>query len=922
MNKKSPSEEYLDISRDSAISVDQSNKSSSTGRALFHTRKLRSARLVFQTKTVESEPLSSAKQTETGPEDTAQMPEVPDAVPVSQAVPAIDSPVPEPDPDSAAEAPLEGDASEMPPPAGVPTKGQARTPSQRHSSYHARYIRKRHKLLRTTRARKQRVCRIWLSTLGTLLFLCFSNVLGISYRYYQSVAPHLQALVDKHIEQSTRIYDRNGNLLYTLYDPRQGRSTPISYAQIPGVLQDAQIAAEDKTFWTNAGVDATAIIRSALVDLVAKQVASGASTLTQQVIKNLSSDSDISLQRKLNEATLAIDLTRTYPKWKILEMYFNVASYGAQELGVEAAVQDYFGLKPQCDIHFTCVPATAFLDRNLARCTDPHNESTCQVDPVLALARASLLAGLPQNPVNFDPTLSSDNIAALLLRQDYVLKQMLNEHLQINLGLGSQTQDRGAITADIVRQVEALSKHIQFVGFQNKLNAPHFVWWVINQLANALGNGQEINPRTGLSVPGLQLLLTGGFNIRTTLDLRLEQYVEQATFRHLNQPAKQKLTGQTLTLSKDSNIHDAATVVMDAHTGEILAMNGSSNWTDSDPRVEGELNAALTPRQPASTFKPVIMAAAFELGWYPGIVLQDTHTYFPLGAPRNQVVAPYNTYTPTDYGNTYSGRATNIDFAISNSLNIPAVKAYMFAGKQNVYTMAQRLGITHITSKQVNPTIALGTAEVSLLQMVGAYQVFADGGVRMPPQGILSISDNYGHLFYTYDPTQRPDAQAISPQIAYLITSILSDEPARAYEFHQDHDLSMWDWTLPDGTHPDVAAKTGTTDNFKDNWTIGYTPDIVVGVWAGNANGVPATGNSIGLTGAAPLWHSVIEYASGHCNQAEDQIPCPTPDINYSHHHFSVPPGLVYQEVNTSTGLVGTGYKSLMIDGEQPGQPG
>src|SRR5262249_10156465 len=152
-----------------------------------------------------------------------------------------------------------------------------------------------------------------------------------------------------------------------------------------------------------------------------------------------------------------------------------------------------------------------------------------------------------------------------------------------------------------------------------------------------------------------------------------------------NQPEKQKLTGKMQTLSKDSNIHDAATVVMDAHTGEVLAMDGSASWTDSDPRVEGQLNGALTLRQPASTFKPIVMAAAFEAGWYPGIVLQDKRTYFPLpGVSQKEGAASYNTYMPTDYGNTYSGLDVNLDFALSNSLNVPAVKAYMYAGKDSV----------------------------------------------------------------------------------------------------------------------------------------------------------------------------------------------------------------------------------------------
>ncbi len=819
-------------------------------------------------------------------------------------------------------APVDQDAEADAPQSGTYHAPEALTrPIPPRHGRHARLIRKKHIRALHVQVHRRRVRCVGLSLLCASLVVLFSSSVAISVNYYQSVLPHLQGLLNRQLAQSTRIEDRNGKLLYTLFDPNIGRSTPIDYTYIPGVLQDAQVATEDKTFWTNAGVDVSATVRSAILDLVAQQVATGASTLTQQVIKNLSGSAAVTGQRKLDEAALAIGLTQSYPKWKILEMYFNVASYGAQDLGVEAAVQDYFGLQPQCS-RLSCIPATALLDRDLAHCTRPEDQTTCRVDPLLALARASLLAGIPQNPVHFDPTLTATNVTALLGRQKYVLDQMVRLHMSLNLGLGSQTQDMGAITPQMEVQVEALSQGMQFTGFQNILKAPHFVWWVIQQLANSLGNYQDINPNSGLSVPGFHLLLTGGFTVRTTLDLDLEQYVEQATQRHLNQPEVQKISGQTLTLSKQSNIHDAATVVMDAHTGEILAMDGSTDWTSRDPRIDGEVNGALALRQPASTFKPIIMAAAFELGWYPGIVLQDTRTYFPLATTKNQAVASYNTYEPTDYGDTYSWRSTTLDFAMANSFNIPAIKAYMFAGQQNVYRMIQRLGITTVGLKQVNPTIALGTAEVPLLQMVGAYQVFADGGVRMPPQEILRISDNSGRVLYAYDPTRHPGASVVSPEIAGLVTSLLTDEPARAYEFHNDHDLSMWDWRLPDGTHPDVAAKTGTTDNFKDNWTIGYTPNLVVGVWAGNANNASATTTSIGMTGAAPLWHSVIEYASGHCNQLDDQIPCPTYDLAFSARHFQLPPGLIRQSVNSFNGLAGSGYTSLMIKGEQPRQYG
>ncbi|MGH2482452.1 MAG: transglycosylase domain-containing protein, partial [Ktedonobacteraceae bacterium] len=268
-----------------------------------------------------------------------------------------------------------------------------RRPRRRSIQY--KYIHGRRKRAQAVMLRKKRIRTTLLSIFCCLLVTLISSGLGETFSYYQSLLPRVQNLASKQFDQSTHIYDRNGNLLYTLYNPKEGRGTPISYTQIPGVLQDAQIAAEDKTFWTNSGVDPTATVRSAMIDLVSKQAETGASTLTQQIIKNLSGDKNVNGQRKLNEALLAIGLTQEYPKWKILEMYFNISPYGAQELGVEAAVQDYFGLQPECDTHFHCTPATAFLDRDLSHCSLPHRVSSCQSDPLLALARASLLAGIP-----------------------------------------------------------------------------------------------------------------------------------------------------------------------------------------------------------------------------------------------------------------------------------------------------------------------------------------------------------------------------------------------------------------------------------------------------------------------------------------------------------------------------------------------
>ncbi|HVU70542.1 MAG TPA: transglycosylase domain-containing protein [Ktedonobacteraceae bacterium] len=828
----------------------------------------------------------------------------------------------------------------------APQPGTLRSQPQREEPWRRSRAQKVTRIMRKRRERsgetgpgRLRLVRLVSSVIAALLLLALGIGSYSAYAYYQDQLPQMQKLANLQTEQSTRFYDRNGKLIYTLYDTHIGRSIPVTYSQIPGYLQDAQIAAEDKTFWQNEGVDLQAILRSAFIDANAGAAQTGASTLTQQVIKNLltaennGKQPDRTPQEKIAEATLAIGLTQQYSKAKIIEMYFNISAYGAQEQGVEAAAQDYFGLQPKCDSQFHCTPAIDFLDRDNSsgKCKNANDDSTCPINPLLGLARATLLTSIPQNPVIYDPTVHPEYYSSLLDRQDYTLKQMQAAQMGINLGTGSQKNYATAdgkpifITNDVIKQVEALSKDMKFVGFEGYNAAPHFVQWVIQNLANALGNYQDIDPDSGISIPGYRILLTSGLNVQTTLDLNLETYVENAVKRHITQPEYQPFLGVTTALSKSDNLHDSAVVVMDAKTGEVLAMDGSVNYNDTSKAGAGKINMAVRPRQPGSSFKPIVIAAAYQMGWYPGIVLPDIKTYFPVGNSQSQPANDKTTYAPTDYGDTYHNLNSNIELAISNSFNIPALKAQYFAGLQNVYTMATRLGITSITPVRgvagglVN-SLALGTDPVSLLEMVGAYQTFANQGVHVPAQGVLNIWDNYGHQLYHYDPS-KVGARVLSKQVSYLITSTLSNESARALEFEGDHVLSMWDWTLADGTHPDVAAKTGTTDSFKDNWTIGYTPDVVVGVWSGNADNTRMV-NSIGVTGAAPIWHSVIEYVSGKCNTSTDQISCPKLDLHYTTRHFSVPDGVIQQQVNTYNGLAGAGYLSYMIDGEQPGQSG
>ncbi len=759
--------------------------------------------------------------------------------------------------------------------------------------------------------------KIWSRVLiACLLFLVVlsSASTAYAYSYYQSQLPRLQSLANQQVEQTTRIYDRHGQLLYEVYDNQSGggRRTPVSYQYIPQVMQDAMIAAEDHTFWTNAGIDPQGIVRAAIEYLQHHAVQSGGSTITQQLIKNLTGDTQISLTRKIPEAALAIGLTQEYPKWKILEMYFNISPFGAQDLGIEAAVEDYFHLSQQCDSNFNCIPAVYYLNCDSAhqsQCDPAHCATSKYCDPLLGLARASLLAGIPQNPPTYDPTLGivdqSTGQKYYLERQQYVLQQMLS--------LGMQVQGVGPLTQDMVNQVEAMTARMAFTpyGHQYYHGDQHFVNWVISQLEQQLG---------------VETFLTGGFNIYTTIDTNLEHYVEAAVYRHLDLPEQQYFGGGDGPLNTVNNVNDAAVVVEDAKTGEILAMDGSANWNDSSRAVSGNINMAIQPRQPGSTIKPIVYTAAFEAGWYPGMVIPDQKTYFPMQDSPLPATCNTSAYCPVDYGGGYTNTTIPIRNALANSRNIPAIRASLYAGLNNVIDTAQRFGITTLSQQQdANDSFALGTSAIPLTQLVGAYQVFADNGVRVLPHYVLDIWDNYGHHLYHFDPNNPGGTQVISPQLAFLMTSMLSDENARKAEFWPDHDLSFWSppgWgAQPDPGYPDVAAKTGTTDNFKDNLTIGYTTSVVVGVWAGNADDTPMQ-NVIGITGAAPIWHSVMTYISGMCNEQYDQVPCGNPDMTFKPQTFTPPPGVVQQCVSATNGLEGNGSCDWMLDGEQPQQAG
>ncbi len=648
-----------------------------------------------------------------------------------------------------------------------------------------------------------------------VLFSLFSGGVGGALAYYQSQLPLLNGIANHTSFQSTRIYDRKGRLLYELYDPKYGRRTYVDYNNISPLLLKATVAAEDHSFWQNSGVDFQGILRAIVANLQNQSVVQGGSTITQQLIKNqLFLDQPRTVQIKGEEALLAYGLTGQYPKWKIMEMYLNTVYYGDLNYGVEAAAQNYFNLQPKCT-RSLCMPAVSQLD----------------------LAEASMLAGLPQSPSYYDPTV---NKSVALDRQKEVLQSML---------------DQGMITDKQAHQAEQEMVKFTFKPFKHDMQAPHFVQYVIDQVL--------------VPLLGAQNLYDGGYNIYTTLDLDVEKKVEQIAYDHLYQVTCDNYLGCYGPLNTQNNVNNAAVVVMNPFNGEILAMDGSVNYNNSSPLVRGNYNAALALRQPGSSFKPVVYATAFQMGWYPAMILQDHQTIFPTRDPTT----PTGFYTPQDYdGHFHTGFPMTVRNAIANSFNIPALDGLEFAGIPNVLNTAGRLGITEVSNRDprtLGPSLALGTAEVSLLDLTSAYATFANRGVRVPPTSILEITDSQGRPLYTYNAAHPQGVRAIREDVAFLMSSILADKASRYHEFGAGNPLEL--------DRP-AAAKTGTTDSFRDNWTMGYTPYLTVGVWAGNSDNSKMR-NVIGITGAGPIWHDVMEYVSQYYNYPPDDFIKP-PDVN------------------------------------------
>ena len=618
-----------------------------------------------------------------------------------------------------------------------------------------------------------------------IIGLCLLS-LGV-YEYY-SIASSLPSVNDLQQQTSqfetTRILDRNGDLLYEILDPNAGRRTYVPLNKISPALVAATIATEDKDYYSHPGYDVWAIIRAIWQNYTSGEIVSGASTITQQLARTLlaAPQQRISYFRKAREIILAAEITRQYSKDQVLEIYLNEIYYGNLAYGIEAASETYFG-------------TTA--DK-------------------LTLAQASFLAGLPQAPATYDIYTNHD---ATLARQQEVLNLMMQVSYEQNCIYVSNSNQPVCVTPADVASAAAETRSYTFQPPTVNMRYPHWVNYVRSQLE------ASYDPQT---------IYRSGFTIYTTLDPTLQDY------------AQNLVTNQVAALA-NNNATDGALVAIRPSTGEILAMVGSADFNNT--AISGQVNMAVSEtRQPGSSIKPVNYVAAFEKGWTPATLIWDVPSQFPPSGDPNDTRPPY---IPNNYDNTFHGPVT-VRTALANSYNIPAVKTLQFVGvygDNGFIAMAQRLGITSLTRNDYGLSLTLGGGDVSVLEMTGMFSVFANSGVKVPPVSILKIVDYQGNVVYQYKPPQSQ--QVISPEHAYLITSILSDNQARAPMFGTNSILNL---PFP------VAAKTGTTNDFRDNWTLGYTPDLVAGAWVGNADYTPMV-NTTGISGAAPIWSKFMQYA-------------------------------------------------------------
>ncbi|OHB07743.1 MAG: hypothetical protein A2944_00275 [Candidatus Zambryskibacteria bacterium RIFCSPLOWO2_01_FULL_52_12] len=594
------------------------------------------------------------------------------------------------------------------------------------------------------------------------LFVCGLFVLWIA----SLRIPALESISERKIDQSTKIYDRTGEVL--LYDmSRDVRREQVPFEAISPYVKSATIAIEDKDFYSHNGFVLSSFVRAVLVNLTSLSFSQGGSTITQQVVKNSILTKDKTPTRKLKELILAIKLEKVLTKDEILTLYLNEIPYGGTIYGVGEASHSFFG-KSAAD---------------------------------LSLAESAYLAAVLKAPTYYSPYGSHQK--ELGERKDLVLAEMLKN------GLISQEEHDKALSEKVVFNEKKNTDNIR---------APHFVFFVIEQLTQKYGEGTLEN---------------SGYKIITTLDYHIQEEAE-------------KLAKQYGEINQGKfNANNNAVVALDPKTGEILAMTGSRNYFDQ--KIDGNFNAATGLRQPGSAFKPVVYSLLFNKGYTADTILWDVPTQFNPSCAEDDFESKDPCYSPGNYDDKFRGPMT-IRNALAQSINVPAVEAIYLAGVRDSIKLAKEMGIQSLTDvNSYGLSLVLGGGSVSLLDMVSAYGVFANDGVRNQYTPIVRVEDDKGNII---DRSELFPLRVLPEETARTVSDILSDNVARTPGYGPNSALYV--------PYRDVAVKTGTSNDYRDAWIIGYAPNLVIGAWVGNNDNSPMEKKVAGLI-VSPLWRDLID---------------------------------------------------------------
>ena len=592
----------------------------------------------------------------------------------------------------------------------------------------------------------------------TKFFLIIIVLIIFTYNGYQFLnkeVPDIN-LIYNPPKLSTKIFDRNGNLLYSFYE--EENRTWISLRKIPKTFVNATLSIEDKDFYKHGGLSLKGILKATFYNFKKSndEKLRGGSTITQQLVKNVFLTNEKSFKRKIKEAILTLMVERKLTKDEILERYFNQVSYGGEAYGIQEAAQKYFGV-------------------------DVGDLSDSEM---------TFLAGLPAAPSSYSPFGSNPEFG--ISRQKRVVSEM--------------------VAAKYISKEEGekiLAEKLVFEKNKQKIEAPHFVFYIKNLLENKYG---YVNVERQ------------GLNIYTSLDLNVQKEAE-------------KIIKDEVGKVKNLKISNGAALIIGVKDGDILAMVGSKNYNATD--IDGNVNVTTSLRQPGSSIKPINYLLAFQKGKSPDSYIDDS--------PVSYYVPGQKPYSPQNYTGKYLGKVT-LRTALASSLNVPSVKLLAENGVNNMIDLAEKMGIT--TWKDRNRyglSLALGSGEVKMTELAQAYTIFANLGEKVEINPIYKIDNYLGENIYI---KEKETDQIVDPNLALTINSILSDDNSRSPIFGLNSKLKI------EGKK--VAVKTGTTNNLKDNWCIGWTPSYLVAAWVGNNDATPMSWVASGVSGATPIWNRIM----------------------------------------------------------------